>query len=284
MRATSIWLAAATVLLTARCRITDRVTALTSEVDPVVAADQSAQLAEVTATCGTSVVADLKLGNDLFCAGDALIVNADGVTVDLNGHTLSGSGSGVGVTVRARQNVTIHGGTIRDFTTGIFVANSNGVLIKDNRLTGNREGVFLNGSSDNVVKENEAWQNQLRGIMLRPTLSGTMSTRNLVKENVLRENPSGILVFGQPGNTFKENRISGSSFAAIDLTGPGASGNFFKENVLETSAAGISFGPGWTGNVFVENRLLRNSCGMRGTTTGNTFTGNQLIGNGLDFC
>ena len=284
MRALSICLAVAMSGLTAGCQAGDDVAALVSHTDRAGAAKTAVQLVEVAVACGASVVADLKLANDLICSGDALIVNADNITIDLNGHTLTGSGIGIGITVRARQNVTIRGGTIRSFVTGIFVANSSGVLIKGNGFTQNREAVFLNGSSDNVVMENHAWQNQLRGIMLRPTLSGVISTRNLIRENILQENRSGILLFGQPGNIFEENWISQSSFAAVDLTGGGASGNVFTENVLETSAAGISFGVGWTGNDFVENRLLQNTCAIAGTTTGNTFTENQIIGNTSDSC
>jgi parallel beta-helix repeat protein len=284
MRAIPIRAVAALSLLAAGCHAGDDLAAPIRSHDPALASRQPLHLPAVIVACGESVVADLKLGNDLVCAGDALIVNADGITLDLNGHTIAGSGTGNGITVRGRQNVTIHGGTITGFTTGAFIANSSGVVIKDNRFTQNREGVFLNGSSNNLVIENEAWQNQLRGIMLRPTLSGTQSTGNLVKENDLRENPSGILVFGQPGNTFKENRISESSFAAIDLTGGGATGNLFKENVLERSAAGISFGAGWTGNTISENTLFLNTCGTQGTTAGNTFTENRFVANGTDFC
>jgi hypothetical protein len=120
--------------------------------------------------------------------------------------------------------------------------------------------------------------------MIRPTGSGLVSTRNLVKENMLQDNPSGILVFGQPGNTIKENWIYASSFAAINLTGGGASGTLIKENLLEASAAGISFGPGWVGNTVAENRLLQNACGLTGPTAGNTLIQNQFLANSVDFC
>jgi len=234
--------------------------------------------------CGAMIAQDVKLANDLVCSGDALHITADNVTLDLDGHVVTGTGTGGGITARGRRNINIRGGTIQNFVTGILVAQSTGVVLSQNRLTQNREAIFLNGASDNVVKENEAWQNQLRGIMVRPTGSGMVSARNLVKENVLRENPSGILLFGQPDNTIKENWISGSSVAALDLTGGGASGNLFKENLLETSAAAVRFGPGWTGNVFKENAIRLNACAWQGPTAGNLILENQLTGNVLEFC
>jgi len=168
--------------------------------------------------------------------------------------------------------------------TGVFVATSTDVVIKNNGFTLNREGVFLAGASGNTVKSNAAWNNTLRGIMIRPTGSGTISTNNVVMDNVLTNNPSGILLFGQPGNTLKANTISGSSVAAFDLTGGGASDNVIKANVLTNNAAAIKFGPGWTGNTFIENLIQTNACGIQGTSTGNAFIENVLVSNTVDSC
>ena len=234
--------------------------------------------------CGVTVFANVTLDHDLACAGDGLIVGADGIRINLDGHTIAGSGVGIGITVRGRQDVTVSGGTVRGFVTGVMVAASTGVVIKGNRFTQNREAVFLSASSGNVIKENLAWQNQLRGLMLRPNSSGVLSTQNLVVENTLSDNPSGILLFGQPGNIFKENLISGSTVAGFDLTGGGASGNQMKENVLTSNAAAIKFGPGWTGNRFVENAIQLNTCGVQGPADGNTFKENVFTGNTLTSC
>lgn len=164
------------------------------------------------------------------------------------------------------------------------MANSSEITIKEILFTENREGVFLNGSSTSTVKENTAWRNQIRGIMVRPSATRS-STDNVIKDNLLVENPVGILVFGQPRNTLKENRISWSSQAGILLTGSGASSNLVKENMIGSSAAGIEFAvPGWTGNTFIENRILANTCGAKGPSDGNGFRDNLLEGNTADTC
>ena len=104
----------------------------------------------------------------------------------------------------------------------------------------------------------------------------------------MSDNPVGILLFGQPGNSFSQNRISGSSQAGILLTGPdagGASGNQFKENALTNNAVGLHFAvTGWIGNMFSDNRLTSNNCGASGLTIGNGFTGNVFQGNVSDAC
>jgi parallel beta-helix repeat protein len=237
-----------------------------------------------TASCGGAVATDLRLEADLTCAGDGLIVDGDGVRINLNGHTITGAGVGLGITVRSHHDVVVHGGTIQGFVTGIMVATSTGVVIKDNGFTQNREAVFLAGAAGNTIKNNAAWQNTSRGIMIRPTGSGALSTDNVVMDNVLTSNPSGILVFGQPGNTFKANTISGSTVAGFDLTGGGASDNVFTANVLVNNAAGIKFGPGWIGNLFSENLLQANVCGLQGSTAANTFKENVFVANTIDVC
>ena len=219
------------------------------------------------------------------CSGNALTVGADGIRINLNGHTIRGSGSGRGIDMNGRTNVSVQGGTIRNFESGIFVANSSRVTIKGNVFTQNREGVFLNGSSDCIVEGNTSWQNLIRGIMLRPSATRT-SMRNEIMENSVSDNPVGILQFGQPGNAFSRNRISGSSQAGIFLTGDaGASGNQFTANSITNNAIGIHFAvPGWVGNTFAENTLGANNCGMRGPTNGNVLQGNVAQGNVSDAC
>jgi len=237
-----------------------------------------------TGLCGTTIAADFTLHEDLTCAGDGLIAGADDITLNLNGYTLSGSGAGNGVTVRNRTGVIVKGGTIRGFVSGIMVGGSTDILIKGNYFTANREAVFLNGSSMNTVKDNVALLNQLRGIMIRPSTSGVPSRNNVVNDNTLTGNPSGILVFGQADNTLKDNRITGSSVAAIDLTGPAASGNVVKDNTLALSAAGIKFGAGWFDNDAFDNQIESNTCGLQGPAAANTLHDNVLTGNGSDFC
>jgi parallel beta-helix repeat protein len=145
--------------------------------------------------------------------------------------------------------------------------------------------VFLIGSSGNVIKSNVASNNTQRGIMLRPTTGGIVSTDNLVVDNTLTNNPSGILVFGQSGNTLKGNTISGSSVGAFDLTGGGGTGNVIKENLLSASAAGIKFGPGWNGgNDIIGNTFQANTCGLLGSGSSNTYKDNVFTSNVTDIC
>ena len=277
MRASPVPLALTLVL--AAC------TASTENTSPETGRPVGDHVVVTAVACGDLITTDVRLEADLTCAGDALIVNEDDISINLNGHTISGNGTGNGITVRLRSGVTIHGGTIQGFLSGILVAQSNDNTVKDNSFTLNREAVFLNGASGNVIKSNLAWQNTQRGFMVRPTGSGLVSTDNQVVDNTLIDNPSGILIFGQSGNTLKGNTISGSSVGAFDLTGGGGTGNIIKENLLSTSAAGIKFGPGWSsGNDIIGNTIHANTCGLAGNGTLNTFKDNMYSANTTDIC
>ena len=79
-----------------------------------------------SAQCGQRVSADFILANDMTCTTDAFIINADNITLDLGGHTITGPGMGpqtwplpqldsVGVRTGGHTNVTIRNGTISQF-------------------------------------------------------------------------------------------------------------------------------------------------------------------------
>jgi parallel beta-helix repeat protein len=238
--------------------------------------------------CGTTILANVKLDHDLTCTGNGLTAGADGITIDLNGHTISGSGTGNGILAAGRIGVVITGGTIRNFTIGVQLAGSTAVVVKGIRAIGNRDGIFLIGSSGNTIKENLASQNTRVGVMLRPGAINN-STQNLVKENTLSDNTNGVILVETPsGNSFTENIITGSSNAGIALNG-GVSGNVIEENTFSGNATGILFNLGSTGllptaNTLLENAITMNTCGLRGPVGGNTFRENLFDGNVADSC
>jgi hypothetical protein len=56
--------------------------------------------------------------------GDALTVAADGITVDLRGHTIRGSGTGTGITIIEHRSVRVRNGTVTAYATYVLVDNS----------------------------------------------------------------------------------------------------------------------------------------------------------------
>lgn len=281
MRISPVLIAVAIPLLTQACDTGPTAPAPTGSREGLVAGSPPA----VAIACGAVVTTNLTLESDLNCPGSGFTVSGSDIRINLNGHTVAGAGVGMGILVTGSQGVSIYGGTIRGFLQGIFVNLSSGVVIKDNQFTENGTAVLFQASSGNTIKGNLARENLLRAFMIRPNLAGdVLSTNNEVVENVLIDNPTGIFLIRQPGNTFKGNTISGSSVAAIDLGFGGASGNLIKGNLFTTSGAGIRFGEGWTDNTILGNTFQTNVCAIQGPSAGNILQGNILAGNTTDYC
>jgi len=233
--------------------------------------------------CGATIVEDLKLDRDLVCTGSGLIVGADGIKLDLRGHSITGSGAGVGISVAGRTNVTISGGTVRNFESGVLVVGSTGVVIRRNELRQNGDGTDIQaGSRGNTIRDNVFRDNRTRGIMLR-----SLTVDNRIEENTFTGNRVGILVFGAADSTVRENMVSASVLAGIRINVI-ATGNVIEENTVMSNPAGIEFLITPTGsaigNAVVENRIAGNSCGLKGPTDGNRLEENSFEDNVADRC
>lgn len=138
------------------------------------------------ASCGDVVIADLTLENDVTgCAGDGLTVEADGVTLDLNGHTVSGIGTGTGVAIGSTQaviDVSIVDGVVRGFATGIHVFGGRSTLSRLSVRGNTTRGIRLDAGSSVQVVRNEVAGNAGDGI-----LAG-IPGNNVIRENILARN------------------------------------------------------------------------------------------------
>ncbi len=233
--------------------------------------------------CGVSITGNLKLDHDLACIGEGLVVGADGITIDLNGHTITGSGTGAGVNVTGRTNTSIVGGTIRNFFAGVLTLNSTDVVIKRNTFVENTDGIDLQaGSRRMTIRHNDFRDNRSRGIMIRGD-----STNHVVRKNTFTANRVGILVFAGVDNTVKDNQVAASVLAGIRIN-IFATGNVIAKNAVTSNPAGIEFLVSGTqsavGNTVARNTLESNSCGLKGPLGGNTVDKNRFKENVADTC
>lgn len=68
--------------------------------------------------CGQTLTVDTVLTRNLTCTGDGLVL-APGVSLDLGGRTLRGSGAGVGVTVDTLGTSVVRNGTLAGWATAV---------------------------------------------------------------------------------------------------------------------------------------------------------------------
>jgi parallel beta-helix repeat protein len=238
------------------------------------------------------------LTKNLSHNGTAITVNANDVTIDLMGFSLSGPGSGTnyGIYMNGRSNVEIRNGTIRSFgSDGILEAaqqTAKNHRVLNVRAVGNGgRGIALFGNgyqvkgctaSDNgddgifagrgsVVTGNTAGNNGGDGIY--------GNGYNLIAWNVSRDNSgNGITAVGGStviGNTAFNNVYGVSASSGCTVTGNTAYSN---------SKNGISVGPGtYVGATVEGNTAYANgedgiSVGASVKVTGNTAFSNQHYG------
>src|SRR5262249_33557296 len=105
----------------------------------------SGGLAQASALhCGDVITVNTRLSGDLVnCPDNGLVIGADNITLDLNGHVIDGDATpppscppatlcDVGVdNSTGHSHVTIKGGTIRQFDLGVGVAGGSGSAAAD---------------------------------------------------------------------------------------------------------------------------------------------------------
>lgn len=118
-------------------------------------------------SCGQTVTEEnttLTLTEDLLgCEGDGIIVDANGVTIDLNGHSIVGlrKERTAGVRVQGAKNVTIKdgtaasstvpSGTVASFERGIYLTNVEEAKISKVSVNSNRYEGLLAYQSKRVL-------------------------------------------------------------------------------------------------------------------------------------
>jgi parallel beta-helix repeat protein len=201
---------------------------------------------------------------DLVSSGSAILIAANGVVLDLHGHTISGPGSAefgfTGIAVQNASGVTIENGVLTGFYFAIYLQSASGSTVTGNLLTGNGIGIVLVSSNNNALAGNAATGNA-EGFEIdfssNNTLSGNTASGNRY---------DGIFLFGSNNNVLTGNSASDNGFLGILLKGSN-SGN--------TLTGNTATGNGTSGNGYFDLYDGSPNCGSN-TWTNNTFgTANQ---------
>ena len=105
--------------------------------------------------CGDTVIADTTLVADLTCSGPGLIIGADKVKVDLNGYTLTGSASDLGLdNTGGFEKMQVKNGTIVGFETAVRVEGGADIKLDHLVISGDRNNhaIDIHDSSKVSIK------------------------------------------------------------------------------------------------------------------------------------
>ena len=245
---------------------------------PLQAADCGAN---IPCACGDNVVASRTLVSskttsdpilNTVCTGDGLIMNVPGVTLDLNGKKLRGSGNGVGVRIAA-DGVTVRNGQVFTFGTGISGVTDGSTINKVKPYYNSGDGIFLDGNwntvsasparhngnngyavfgDDNTITGTNNEYNGVDGIFVNG--NGNDLIGNLASENNKKKSGgNGITVIGD-GNTLEQNWITKKNTEGIAVTGDG---NTLTANRVELQKSDGILVNG-DGNILSDNSSNRN--------------------------
>jgi large repetitive protein len=141
--------------------------------------------------CGQVLTQSTLVTNDLSeCPGDGLVIGADRIIVDLDGHTIDGVGLGTGIRNDGYKSVTVKNGTVRDFDYGVQL---------------------LSETRHNVIERLTLERNQLAGIELFDAGEG-----NEIRTSTLEDNGEGIaLVSGTRGTVVADNTMTRNGGASL---------------------------------------------------------------------
>ena len=215
-------------------------------------------------SCGATITVDTKLRSDLVnCPNNGIIIGADNVTLDLNGHVIDGDGTEVpdcppdepcdlGVIDFGHKGVTIKGGGVREFTFGVFVAGAPDSRVTRLVLSNNLwSGLLVADSSRSAIDAVTASAN---GLTTDQAGIDVFDSQELtIANNAVFENGDiGFFIVGLDNSRIEKNSISGNPEAAIIIEG--------------------------SGNELSHNRVLKGGDGIVVSGDANTVSGNRLSG------
>ncbi|MDJ0613449.1 MAG: right-handed parallel beta-helix repeat-containing protein [Rhizobiaceae bacterium] len=195
--------------------------------------------------------------NTNITSGNAITINTNNVTIDLNGWKLGGLAAGAGTNARGisatnRKNIVIRNGSIRGFRYGIFIlgtssTSSSGHLVESVLADGNRLlGILIQGGNVKIINNSvintglSDIGSQAVGISVTNGL-GAYVAGNTVSGLEETGNITGILITSGENIVVENNRILNLKNAlevfGIEITGSSA-GVLLKGNVLSTNDNG----------------------------------------------
>jgi parallel beta-helix repeat protein len=182
---------------------------------------------------------------DLTFDGSGIIIGADKITLDLGGHTLTGPGKGpwiwpepalssVGIQLTDRKGITIRNGQVKEFSTGLLIETSEGIVVQDITSSLNHYGIYLWNSDNNILRENNVTSN-IYGLHLMGSRENRIVKNHMFDNHYNSPGGYGICLIASSSNTVTENTIDSNGTQGIWLIE--SRDNLITENTIDSNQA-----------------------------------------------
>ena len=173
------------------------------------------------ATITTSTILTKNIGSTKSpCTGNGLIIDTSGITLNCKGHTIFGSGTGIGIWMRpplglivGLTGVTVENCGVWHFGTGFELSS----------------GLLLGGTSGNTLFHNTAKADVVVGFLLTDSTSNT-----LLKNTAVSNTGDGFELFaGSNGNSLLSNTAQSNGGVGFSIAA--STGNSFVLNTARSN-------------------------------------------------
>ena len=153
------------------------------------------------------------LTDNITSSTNGIVVERDNIVVYGAGYTIQGTGSGTGIVLSGRNNVTIRNTNVKEFGDGVNGEAASHITISGNSITNNSHtGIALHsGENYHNISGNSITMNKFRGIYLAG------SWHNSICGNNITNNGYGIYLYSCAYNTISRNTIANNSQYGITL-------------------------------------------------------------------
>lgn len=198
-----------------------------------------------------------------------ITITANNVSLDLNGHSLTGPGNirGIGVSIDGANNVSVTNGQLASFNIGVRISDSNNIKVNKIQISGDDIGRVAPDAEIGVLILNsrgvDVGHNVISNTFLGIFVRGGGSGANLIHDNTLASGTTGRL---------------GICYNPAPGLDDGPAGDLVYNNLISGYAIGIQTSPQSRNNVFTENTIAFTNTGIQQRTEGNNiFEDNTLV-------
>ena len=150
---------------------------------------------------------------------ESIEITQNNLIVDGSGYKITGPGSGNGIYLNQRTNVTVKNCVFSKFLIGIFLSSCSSSTLTNNTTNSNSYGIFLNSCSSSTLTNNTINKNKY-GIKLY-----NCSFNKVYNNNFIDNLTQARVNYGSDNTFFLDKLVGGNHWS--DWTSPDDDGNYF---------------------------------------------------------